>query len=67
MLRLSRRKTVRIPTVFPQQAVFLLYRAPLGSVNFGGEILRSSSVAELAANLESWQERAMRWGAKDAE
>src|SRR3989344_6364755 len=43
------------------------YGAPLGSVNFGGEIFYPSSVAELAANSESLQERAMRWDKKDAE
>jgi hypothetical protein len=36
-------------------------------LNLGGKILRSSSVAEIAANLEGFQDRAMRWGAKDAE
>ena len=44
-----------------------LYGAPLGSVNFDGEIFCPSSVAEIAANSESLQDRAMRWGEKDAE
>jgi len=42
-----------------------LYGARLDLVNFGGEILRPSSIAEGVANSESLQDRAMRWDAKD--
>ena len=43
-----------------------LYSARSDLVNLSPQILRPSSIAELEANLESLQERAMCWDGKDA-
>jgi hypothetical protein len=42
-----------------------LYHNRSLTLNFGDQIFRPSSVAELGANSESLQERAIRWGEKD--